>query len=251
MSVFAKQQELDLTKFVDNKLIFGNPQSGQIKKIKAGFSFPSFFFDWIALLVKGLTGRGLLMLGFYIAAFIINMFVNEHQYRSYQQYSETVLAVALFFLCVCLIMKIAIGSAANLWHGKDLIDKGWILLNADNEEVKRTFAIKKEWSSLPTPTEEQVKDFITASKMKSGVASVEDVVDLKIVANGIENIANINDTAKSFEPEPQYYAQAEQEIDDGTYDRGLWAKALVEANGKEELRKIEYMKLRAKQLQNC
>lgn len=54
---------------------------------------------------------------------------------------------------------------------------------------------------------------------------------------------------KLKEPDSQYYEQAEQEIEDGSLDKGLWAKALVKAEGNEELRKIEYMKLRAKQLQ--
>jgi TPR repeat protein len=51
------------------------------------------------------------------------------------------------------------------------------------------------------------------------------------------------------EPDSEFYAQAEQEINDGTIDQGLWAKALVKAKGSERLRKPEYIKLRAKQLQ--
>ena len=47
MPTLRNQQELDITAFVDNKLIFGNHKSGQIKKIKMGFSFPTFFFDWL------------------------------------------------------------------------------------------------------------------------------------------------------------------------------------------------------------
>ncbi|MCP1268864.1 hypothetical protein [Aeromonas hydrophila] len=45
-----------------------------------------------------------------------------------------------------------------------------------------------------------------------------------------------------------FYAQAEDEYDSGDIDRGLWSQALVNANGDESLRKVEYMKLRAKQL---
>jgi len=51
------------------------------------------------------------------------------------------------------------------------------------------------------------------------------------------------------EPDSHYYGQAEQELNDGAIDKGLWAKALVNARGSEDLRKIEYMKLRAEQLQ--
>lgn len=46
------------------------------------------------------------------------------------------------------------------------------------------------------------------------------------------------------------YAQAEEEVVSGTYDKNLWAKALVDANGDESQRKINYIQLRAHQLQN-
>lgn len=44
------------------------------------------------------------------------------------------------------------------------------------------------------------------------------------------------------------YAQAEEEYDNGKIDKGLWSQALINAKGEESLRKVEYMKLRAKQL---
>ncbi|MAC15454.1 MAG: hypothetical protein CL539_12440 [Alcanivorax sp.] len=44
------------------------------------------------------------------------------------------------------------------------------------------------------------------------------------------------------------YAQAEEEYDNGKIDKGLWSQALIKAKGEESLRKVEYMKLRAKQL---
>lgn len=47
----------------------------------------------------------------------------------------------------------------------------------------------------------------------------------------------------------RFYAVAEEEVDQGKYDRGLWSKALIIANGDESRRKIEYMKLRVSQLQ--
>ncbi len=46
----------------------------------------------------------------------------------------------------------------------------------------------------------------------------------------------------------EFYGQAEAEIDSATYDRNLWARALVEAEGVETARKAEYIKLRADQL---
>ena len=56
-------------------------------------------------------------------------------------------------------------------------------------------------------------------------------------------------TYKLNEPDSKYFGQAEKEVNGGTMDNGLWAKALVRAKGNEDKRKAEYIKLRAKQLQ--
>ena len=45
------------------------------------------------------------------------------------------------------------------------------------------------------------------------------------------------------------FSQAEQEVSDGNIDKGLWSQALVKAKGDEKLRKVEYMKLRVKQIE--
>jgi len=73
----------------------------------------------------------------------------------------------------------------------------------------------------------------------------------KVVKEGTKMIANMPETLEQFrnDPEPQYYAQAEQEIIDGTHDKGLSAKAFTKAKGNEDVRKAEYVKLRAKELQ--
>ncbi len=44
------------------------------------------------------------------------------------------------------------------------------------------------------------------------------------------------------------YAIAEKEVDGNQINSGFWSKALVKANGNEELRKVEYIKLRVAQL---
>jgi len=49
--------------------------------------------------------------------------------------------------------------------------------------------------------------------------------------------------------EPHYYALAEREVLEDDVDKGLWARALVNAKGNEDVRRAEYIKLRAKQLQ--
>lgn len=58
-----------------------------------------------------------------------------------------------------------------------------------------------------------------------------------------EDISSIID-----EKDSKFYAIAEQEMDDNIIDKGLWSQALVKAKGDENLRKVEYMKLRVKQL---
>lgn len=66
---------------------------------------------------------------------------------------------------------------------------------------------------------------------------------------------NIRDSKKWIESEISEensfdsYAQAEDEVENRSYDKGLWAKALLEAEGDESKRKITYMRLRAAQLE--
>jgi hypothetical protein len=45
-----------------------------------------------------------------------------------------------------------------------------------------------------------------------------------------------------------YYAQAEDEVDTGNYDRNLWSQAYVMVEGDEKKRKAKYIELRANQL---
>ena len=59
----------------------------------------------------------------------------------------------------------------------------------------------------------------------------------------------VNTKISEYKIDKSYYAIAEQEVDSQNVDSGLWAKALVKAKGNEEVRKAEYIKLRAKQLQ--
>ena len=44
------------------------------------------------------------------------------------------------------------------------------------------------------------------------------------------------------------YAIAEEEYDREEVDKGLWSQALVKAKGDDNLRKVEYIKLRVRQL---
>ena len=158
MPIFGRQQELDLTLFIDNKLIFKNPQTGRIKKVKVGFSYPVFLFDWIALLIKGLTGHGLIMLGVNIAAPIIMTIMNErivYHYRMHGEDTETGLVVSVILCLAWLGIKICLASCANEWQANDLIKRGWIL---QNEEAAQAALKSENWQlgqnhiSYPPPS---------------------------------------------------------------------------------------------------
>ena len=134
MPIFGTQQELDLTLFVDNKLIFKNPQTGRIKKVKVGFCYWCFIFDWVALFIKGLPGHGLFVLGYNIAsAIIFSVIVNQstYHYRRYGEDTDTVLVFAGISLVAWLIIKIGYGMNANEIQAKAMLNRGWILQNAE------------------------------------------------------------------------------------------------------------------------
>ena len=46
----------------------------------------------------------------------------------------------------------------------------------------------------------------------------------------------------------EYYGEAEEEVNTKTYDKNLWAKAFVQAEGDEQKRVAKYIELRANQL---
>ncbi|MCK9373095.1 MAG: hypothetical protein M0P91_07840 [Sulfuricurvum sp.] len=70
------------------------------------------------------------------------------------------------------------------------------------------------------------------------------------IANGVAYIKTATEDISSLidDKDSKFYATAEQEIKDTIIDNGLWSQALVKAKGDENLRKVEYMKLRVKQL---
>jgi hypothetical protein len=71
-----------------------------------------------------------------------------------------------------------------------------------------------------------------------------------IVADAVERVADAKEAVEMRiqSHSPDLLAQAEREVESGEIDAGLWSQALVKAKGNEQLRKVEYMKLRAKQL---
>ena len=71
-----------------------------------------------------------------------------------------------------------------------------------------------------------------------------------MASDALGAIKDIKDTIESNidSKQAEYFSIAEQEYEYGDIDKGLWSQALVKAKGDENLRKLEYMKLRAKQL---
>lgn len=70
------------------------------------------------------------------------------------------------------------------------------------------------------------------------------------IADGVSYVKTTSEDISSLidDKDAEFYAIAEQEIKDDVINNGLWSQALVKAKGDENLRKIEYMKLRVKQL---
>ena len=86
---------------------------------------------------------------------------------------------------------------------------------------------------------------IVISFKKLGGTSVKETIAdavsyIKTTGEGISALVDDKDS--------EFYAIAEQEIKDGAINNGLWSQALIKAKGDEKLRKVEYMKLRVKQL---
>lgn len=73
-----------------------------------------------------------------------------------------------------------------------------------------------------------------------------------IASDAIGAIKDMKETIelKIEEKDSDFFAQAEEEYDNGNINKGLWSQALVKAKGNESLRKFEYMKMRVKQLKN-
>ena len=80
-------------------------------------------------------------------------------------------------------------------------------------------------------------------------AGVEKSCNLETTRAQLTTVANQSSLGKLNAVTSYYgYGQAEEEIVSGTYNKDLWAKALVDAEGDETKRKFKYIELRATQL---
>jgi len=74
----------------------------------------------------------------------------------------------------------------------------------------------------------------------------------EITSNTVMAVKNVKGKIENFIDDSNLsdlYAIAEEEFENGQIDKGLWSHALIKAKGEEKFRKIEYMKLRVKQLE--
>ena len=72
----------------------------------------------------------------------------------------------------------------------------------------------------------------------------------ELVENGVQNAESPNSGQDESPLEEELYRQVWQELDEGTTDKGLWAKLLVDNDGDEERTKISYLKIRVERLRN-
>ena len=126
------------------RVLLQNPQSNQIRVIKVGFSWTSFFFGTffgIPLFLRGLTGHGLFMVGFYFAYTIMMIMAQSSEAAAGG-------AVLLWFLAVGLAFFY--GFRANAMAGQKYLAEGWQFAKPDSSEA---LIAASAWSiALPQQT---------------------------------------------------------------------------------------------------
>lgn len=94
----------------------------------------------------------------------------------------------------------------------------------------------------------------TAAAVIAFIISINNIETGNTASNiASETLGTIKDVKEAIESNvdskrAEYFYLAENEYEDGKIDKEAWSQALVKARGDENLRKVEYMKLRAKQL---
>ncbi|MDJ0777637.1 MAG: hypothetical protein QNJ85_07235 [Gammaproteobacteria bacterium] len=79
---------------------------------------------------------------------------------------------------------------------------------------------------------------------KAGVEKSCNLDPARVQIAKIEKQTGSGDSSSAIE----FYGEAEEEINTGSYDKDLWAKALVDVEGDENRRRAKYIELRANQL---
>lgn len=129
--------------------------------------------------------------------------------------------------------------------GSSFVDMELVLVDASSEKEVSRILIQR--------SSKQDDEFIAFSHNDERV--IDFVVSIAYQYLARNNELTNEDSILSSQSEPEggksaldYYGQAEEEIGTQTYDKNLWAKALVEVGGDEQKRKARYIELRADQL---
>jgi len=116
-----------------------NPNSGDIKQVKVGWSWTLFLFSaffGLPLFLRKLHTIGFIFLALWLLNFVISSFI---------QSSEEALISYLILQAIFLGLIIWMGIKGNELTAKNLLEKGWTFSNVDSDEVK--FA-KGKWGVL-------------------------------------------------------------------------------------------------------
>jgi hypothetical protein len=149
------------------KVLLRNPKSGAVKQIKVGWSWTIFFFDWLALFVRGMYPWSALFMVFFIANILLrsNMAI-------------------IPLLIIELGVKVYLCVKGNELMAKQHLENGWEFAEPDAEATRHA---RSQWGLAPsTASHAAIRPVLTSMPSSSG-----DSVAGNVTA-GIANEKEIN-----------------------------------------------------------
>jgi hypothetical protein len=113
---------------------FKNPQSGEIRQVKVGFSWVLFFFSGfigLPLFYRGLVTWGVIYAGFWVFYMIANLASGS---------SDSAAGFYVLISLVGLLMGIFMGVKGNEITAKSLLARGWRVTDTDSEFTRMGLA---------------------------------------------------------------------------------------------------------------
>lgn len=109
-------------------------QDGRIEAVKQGWSWPGFFFGIIWALIKKLWGLvGILVVVMVVFGVVdFTMAPNPNDYNDYYQLQEAISSYNMWSMAsnvISIIIAIIIGIKGNDLREKNLLSKGYVLIN--------------------------------------------------------------------------------------------------------------------------
>ena len=176
------------------ELIFKNPQNEQTKRIKIGFNWPSVFFSFIALFMKGLIKHGLIVLGVFVVWIFFSVVMGLERLQNDVVFDKIVTLGGLG-------ISIFLGKRANLWQARNLIAKGWIIKNTNIDEIKHVLASKGWVLNLSVLNSTNLTS-ANASVVESATSSVDSIKN---------QVTSKNSTMESQNNASQWYFSEDNE----------------------------------------